>query len=102
MSASVSLENILNASQWSKESTFYTFYCKDIVTSVTSATSDFAFGVLDTILLMFVKLMVWLACLNYNTAYNYFKLIIQFCSILSRQSGCKVSSISVSQDTKQN
>ena len=36
MSASVSLKNILNAAQWSKESTFYKLYCKDIVTSGTS------------------------------------------------------------------
>ena len=49
MSVGVSLENILNAAQWSKESTFYKFYCKDIVTSGTSANSDFALGVLDTI-----------------------------------------------------
>ena len=32
MSAGVSLENILNAAQWSKESAFYNFYKKDIVT----------------------------------------------------------------------
>ena len=49
MSAGVSLENILNAVQWSKESTFHKFYCKDIVTSGTSANSDFVLGVLDTI-----------------------------------------------------
>ena len=49
MSVCVSLENILNAAQWSKESTFYKFYCEDIVTSETSANSDFALGVLDAI-----------------------------------------------------
>ena len=47
MGAGDSLENILNAAQWLKESTFYKFYCKDIVTSGTSANSDFALGVLD-------------------------------------------------------
>ena len=45
MSAGVSL---LNAAQWAKESLFYNFYKKDIVTSGTNANNEFALGVLDT------------------------------------------------------
>ena len=29
---------------------------------------------------MFVKLMVWLACLNYNAAHNYFNFVL-FCHV---------------------